>query len=306
MTDTTSNGTGGRYFGVHTTDAARRRLRRRYAAEARFRIYGIVAILFGLGMLTTLIVTIASTGLTGFVQTRITLDVHLSAEAIDPNRTGDPQIIRRARFQDMAEDGFVALLPGYDPETDRRAARALLSVGAGVVLRDMVLADPSVIGQTVRITVPLASAADQAIKGNTPRDVPENRRRISDQQYAWLDALQAAGHVTQGFNWSLFTSPDSRQPELAGLWGAIKGSAFALAVCLALAFPIGIGAAVYLEEFAPKNRLTDLIEVNINNLAAVPSIIFGLLGLAVPKRVRTTVRSGNRARTSSSPPSAST
>ena len=121
----------------------------------------------------------------------------------------------------------------------------------------------------------------QLNKGFVDRTVPEGQRKVSDRQIAWFDRLDEAGLISAPFNTRLFTNADSRDPELAGLWGAISGSFLTLVICLALSFPVGVAAAIYLEEFAPKNKVTDLIEVNINNMAAIPSIIFGLLGLAV-------------------------
>ena len=129
--------------------------------------------------------------------------------------------------------------------------------------------------------MPLSDPLDQFAKGQISRDTPEDRRRVSNQQIEWFDKLEAEGIVSKPFNWALLFNSDSRFPELAGLAGAISGSFWALLVCFLISFPIGIAAAIYLEEFAPKNRLTDLIEININNLAAVPSVVFGLLGLAV-------------------------
>jgi phosphate transport system permease protein len=131
------------------------------------------------------------------------------------------------------------------------------------------------------MTIPASDPFDQFYKGVTPRDVPEDQRRVNDKQIVWFDALVADGRVSMPFNWGLFFNADSRFPEMAGLAGAIVGSFYALLVCFLISFPVGIAAAVYLEEFAPKNRWTDIVEVNINNLAAVPSIVFGLLGLAV-------------------------
>jgi phosphate transport system permease protein len=144
-----------------------------------------------------------------------------------------------------------------------------------------VIADPSLIGQTLAISIPASDPFDQLNKGVTPRDLPESERRVTDKQIAWFDRLAAEGRVATPFNWGLFFNADSRLPEIAGLAGAIVGSFYALLVCFVISFPVGVAAAVYLEEFAPKNRWTDVIEVNINNLAAVPSVVFGLLGLAV-------------------------
>ena len=148
-------------------------------------------------------------------------------------------------------------------------------------VRNAVVADPSVIGGTLTLEVPAADPFDQLSKGVVSRELPESRRRVTDQQIGWFDALDRDGRVSTPFNWGLFFNADSRFPEIAGLWGAIVGTFYAVMVCFLLSFPVGIAAAIYLEEFAAKNRWTDLIEVNINNLAAVPSIVFGLLGLAV-------------------------
>jgi phosphate transport system permease protein len=163
----------------------------------------------------------------------------------------------------------------------KRSLGQILTNNTQFMVRDAVLADPSVIGRALTLSVPASDPFDQVNKGVISRDLPEDERRVSDEQIAWFDKLVAEGRVSAPFNWGLFFNADSRFPELAGLAGAIVGSFYALLVCFVLSFPVGIAAAVYLEEFAPKNRFTDLIEVNINNLAAVPSVVFGLLGLAV-------------------------
>jgi phosphate transport system permease protein len=146
---------------------------------------------------------------------------------------------------------------------------------------DHVREHPEQIGQILKLWVPADDDVDMLIKGHIKRDVPESDRRLSDKQLAWIETMEDQGKIEKRFNITFFTAGDSREPELAGIWGAACGSFFTLVITLLLSFPIGVAAAVYLEEFAPKNRWTDLIEVNINNLAAVPSIVFGLLGLAV-------------------------
>jgi phosphate transport system permease protein len=173
------------------------------------------------------------------------------------------------------------MFPEVSGRSDRRALYSLVSQGADFQLRDRVLEDPSLIGQRVEIWVPTGSDVDAFMKGKVDRELPESDRRIKDNQIVWIERLVSEDRIEKRFNTILFTAGDSRDPELAGIWGAVSGSFFTLIVTLSLSFPIGVAAAVYLEEFAPKNRLTDLIEVNINNLAAVPSIVFGLLGLAV-------------------------
>jgi phosphate transport system permease protein len=149
------------------------------------------------------------------------------------------------------------------------------------MLEDYVKANPEQIGNTIQFWVPADDDIDMLMKGHFDRDKPESERRIKDDQIAWVDKLVAEGRVESRFNTIFFTAGDSRDPELAGIWGAATGSFLTLIVTLLLAFPLGVATAVYLEEFAPQNKWTDLIEVNINNLAAVPSIVFGLLGLAV-------------------------
>ena len=156
-----------------------------------------------------------------------------------------------------------------------------MSTGASFQVRDMLLKNRSLIGTRNSVWVPAADDVDMLVKGHMDRRLPESQRRLKDKELAWVDQLAADGRVRKAFNVSFFNNGDSREPELAGIRGALMGSFYTLVVTLLLSFPTGVAAAIYLEEFAPKNRWTDLIEVNINNLAAVPSIVFGLLGLAV-------------------------
>mgnify|MGYP001819120119 CR=1 FL=1 len=148
-------------------------------------------------------------------------------------------------------------------------------------LENKVIKNQSLIGNTVRVWLPADDEIDLLVKGQIDRSLDESNRRVSDLQIGWVEKLEQQGRVERRFNTTFFTSGDSRDPEQAGIWGAVAGSFFTLIVTLALSFPIGVATAVYLEEFAPQNKWTDIIEVNINNLAAVPSIVFGLLGLAV-------------------------
>ncbi|MDX5362313.1 MAG: DUF3333 domain-containing protein, partial [Alphaproteobacteria bacterium] len=258
-----------------SSDRAGTRRRRRYAADRRLKLYGIAAIAVAIGLLGILIASLVTKGYLAFVETVVTFDVTVPAGAVDP---ADPA---EGNYRKFVSDSFEALFPGV---TDRRAKRDLggiLSRGAALQVRDRVISDPDLIGQTFSVTVPVSDPFDQLAKGVIDRTLPENRRRVADREIAWFEQLEAQGRVERVFNSGLFLDADSRFPELAGLAGAIVGSFYALLVCFLISFPLGIAAAVYLEEFAPKNRITDLIEVNINNLAAVPSIVFGLLGLAL-------------------------
>lgn len=255
--------------------AAARRLKRRYAAERRFRLYGMAAIAIAVGFLALLLGRIVEQGHTAFWTHSVSVPVY-----VDPARV-DPAYPAGANYDLMAAEQILVRL-GETPDAETvRAFRGLLSSDLGFQVLAQVRDDPGLVGGTVRIEAPVGDDADLYYKGQIDRDAPEARRGLTDRQLAWLDRLRSLDLVRAHFNTGLFTRSDSTEPETAGLLGAIVGSALMLAVTAALAIPLGVGAAVYLEEFARRGRLTDLIEVNINNLAAVPSIVYGLLGLAV-------------------------
>lgn len=430
------------------SDAARARVRARYRAETRFRLYGLTAIGLTALFVVVVLADIFIKGLPAFTQYSLRLDVPITAEDIDPQNTRDPKVIRTGDFQAVVRNAFRAQFPHVTSRPDRRLLDGILSSGAADFVRDRVAADPALIGQTVKLPLLLsddadlyyksgtkilhhpgrgtatptgtsgeitvtstsddfatdlatvkkavsakarevrreadrlrtivrssaarkerlertagnspvvqgqlaevtnevqslsqavkeldekaaalqacfeASAAEEVLDENVPSLLveingglvkitqmtaakiigtallplesatpaapdrwrivtyvtPESNRRVTDREVSWLERLRDRGAVQSAFNWAFFTSGDSREPELAGIRGALFGSALTLLVTLVLCLPIGVAAAIYLEEFAPKNRLTELIEVNINNLAAVPSIVFGLLGLAM-------------------------
>lgn len=256
-------------------------LKRRYAAERRFRLYGLAAIVAGLAFLVLLFSSIAANGYTAFQQTHVRLDVTFDPAVIDPEGTRDPRALSSANYTALVRRALQEMFPEVSSRRDRRNLNALVSSGAGYQLRDMVMADPGLIGATRSVWVPADDDVDMYAKGRIRVDVPESERRIKGQALEWIRKLEADGRLEKRFNTTFFTAGDSREPELAGIRGALMGSLYTVIVTLALSFPIGVATAVYLEEFAPRNRWTDLIEVNINNLAAVPSIVFGLLGLAV-------------------------
>lgn len=258
------------------------RTKRRYAAERRFRAYGVVAIMIALGFLVFLFSSIIGNGWTAFLQTGIRLDVRFDEQVIDPSGERNDMQLRTANYQRLARDALFARLGvNEDDRAETRDANALLSRGVTVQLRDMVLADPSIIGRTESVWLLASGNADALMKGSIDRATPSDRRQVNDRQVAWIDRLAEEGDLKKRFNTGLFVNGASSQPETAGVGVAIVGSFFMMLTVVLLAVPLGVAAAVYLEEFAPKNRLTDLVEVNINNLAAVPSIVFGLLGLAV-------------------------
>jgi phosphate transport system permease protein len=378
MTDITSlTGAEPRVRGHHTDDAAKARLKARYASEARFKWLGAGAVALAGLFLVLLLSTIVREAWPALRMNYLTLPLDLSAAKVDPANPAATD------YQLMAQDALSAKFPAVESRQDRRLLRGLLSTGAGTILRNDIVDDPSMLGTTVDYAFPLDDFADLYLKGliadvgsdtliattvqpsatageievafgddsisrlargygateengvarltsgaasmlvrvnggtvkltefspganggvvakgnvimplqgtaaaasgaATLRviDTPESSRKISDKEIVWLDALKSENLVESRFNSIFFFTGASREPELAGVWGAVVGSFLTMLVTLAIAFPIGVSAAIYLEEFAPKNRWTTIIEVNINNLAAVPSIVYGLLGLAV-------------------------
>ena len=373
-----------------TIDIVNASLGRRYRAERRFRFIGMSAVVIGLAFVAILFADIIGKGYSAFQQTYIRLTVDFAAEVIDPEGTRDRAVLSDANYLKLARDALAARFPEVTQRADKQALFGLLSPGAPQQLREMVMADPGIIGTTREVWVLADDDADMFMKGrSTPIDIqrgaglaslipveggaddqiqvlstandfsdimsdlddfrtedrvdatspgaqeeltpempshlvaingglvkvqqatsaavigtlikllatatdaqpgqwatmrfgtPENDRRLKDPVVAWIYDLGEAGDIEKRFNSLFFTQGASREPELAGIAGALMGSFYTLVLTLLLSFPVGVGAALYLEEFAPRNWLTDLIEVNINNLAAVPSIIFGLLGLAV-------------------------
>jgi len=270
MTDMTSGS-----LGKTNTDLIRAGLARRNRNQLFLQGFGMAAIAFAFLMLAILVGSLVLSGYKAFTQTHISVDVFIDPEEISVER------LPRGGFEEVLQASLVSRFPDVTERAEQRTLRGIFSNGAQFLLRDMVVADNSLIGQTVRITVPVSDPYDQVNKGLIDRETPNENRRVKDNELAWFDALIAEGAISSPINWALLTNADSRFPELAGLKGALVGSFWALLICFLIAFPLGIGAAVYLEEFAPKNKISDLIEVNINNLAAVPSVVFGLLALAV-------------------------
>jgi phosphate transport system permease protein len=256
-------------------------LARRYRAERRFRVYGIGAVSFGIALLLLLFYVIVSKGYTAFEQTYLKIDVSYPASEIDPAGTRNRADLEAADYQAVLHAALREMFPDATERAQLRKLYGMLSTSADAALRERVLSHPSVIGTRESVWLLAHHPIDMVIKGQVDRRAPEDQRTVDDEVLGWIDRLASEHRVERRFNTRFFTNGDSREPEQAGVFGAIVGSLFTLAVTLVLSFPIGVAAAVYLEEFAPRNRLTDLIEVNINNLAAVPSIVFGLLGLAM-------------------------
>jgi len=269
---------------IWSSPAMRARLRRRHAKDLGFRYVGLASILFAMSVLVIVLVSIGSRGIGAFARTEVQLAIrfdeqHIGAVAALSGSELDAALID-ADFGAVVRDALQRKFPEAQGRRDLRALQALVSSGARKLLRAQVRATPSIVGQEQLLWLPADDEVDLFLRtGGLDGEVSGGR--ISEPQAAWLRALDAEGRLRRSFNAGFFVNGDSREPELAGILGAFVGSVLALSVTLLVAFPLGVSAALYLEEFAPDNPWTRLIEVNVNNLAAVPSIVFGLLGLAV-------------------------
>lgn len=265
------------------------RMKRRNAAEVRFKLYGLIAISLSLAMLATMLFTIFRDGVSSFRQATLSFPVELSAETLDPTGNRNPEDLRKVTtvgYQKVLSQAFVAELQArgitQDGVSDDQAGD-LISRDAAGTLRAQVLANPDLIGTTIDATILAAGRVDGFLKGRVTFETAVRDNQINPDQLRLVEQLRDAGIVQSSFNWGFFTNPDAsdQRPEAAGLGVALLGSAYMMLMVLVMCVPVGVAASIYLEEFAPKNRWTDAIEVNISNLAAVPSIVFGILGLAI-------------------------
>ena len=266
---------------AETQAIVERSLRRRYWAERRFRAYGFAAVTAGMAFLVYLIFVIFSNGLGAFQQTQVRLSIYYDPQVIDPSGSRKTDDLNGADYASLIRASLKAKFPQVEGRAATRELTRLVSSSAAFELQKRVIADPTLIDTTEERWLLASDAVDLYLKGHIDRQSPEAERPISDAQLQWIDKLHQEGALELRFNKTFVTGGDSREPENAGIWGAVVGSFYMLLLTLLLSFPIGVATAIYLEEFARRNRWTDLIEVNINNLAAVPSIVFGLLGLAV-------------------------
>jgi phosphate transport system permease protein len=263
--------------------------RRRNASETRFKYYGIAAICVSLATLAFMLYTIFSDGVGAFQQAKLTFPITLDAERLDPNGNRS-----REEMMKVTTIGYASLLGdalnkevaarGIEVDgLDSKMIGDMVSRDAPARVRNMVLADPSLLGQTITVDVFATGRIDGYLKGRVTRETAARDANVSVEQLDLADELKAAGILTTGFNKAFLTNPDAsdQRPESSGLGVAIIGSIYMMSMVLIFTLPVGIAASIYLEEFAPKNTFTDLIEINISNLAAVPSIVFGILGLAI-------------------------
>jgi phosphate transport system permease protein len=257
-------------------------LKKRHNASRRLKAYGVAAIVIAIGFLAILMTTIASNGYTALQQTKLQVELTIPAEKLRADDgTIDPVKSRNFNWNGLVNKAFRADFPDVSALLDQRALGNLLSQNAGYEIRLQIEADGIIPDGSTKVWIKTSDDVDMLMKGRLDRRVDETQRRLSDRQIDWVDQLVADDRIRLVFNDTFFTAADSREPESSGILGAVVGSAMALFITVILALPLAVMSAVYLEYFAPPGRLTDFIEVNINNLAAVPSIVFGLLGLAV-------------------------
>ena len=264
-------------------------LKKRYKKEKRFILIGRIAVSLTIIFLVILLGSIILRGISGFYTTNISLKTTLSEEIIDPAQNKNADEIFKASWRKVSRTAIYNILDDYNDSKniekstrkEKRDFIRLFSRSSEFYVRDYTLKNINNIGEVVTINVPASSLVDQYLKGKIDINLDESNRPISDAQISWINFMVEKNMIERKFNVSFFSNGDSRNSEEAGILGAIVGSFLALMVTIVAAFPLGVMSAIYLEEFAPKNKFTNLIEVNINNLAAVPSIVFGLLGLAI-------------------------
>ncbi len=266
---------------IEQIDIEKRRahIRKRYKAERRFRNYGIAAVSFGLLCVVILFTDIISKGMGAFRQTYVQVEMHFDAQALGITDARDEKQVKAANFDGLVKKNLREAYPQYTSRKEKKAVYGLLSSEVGLLLRNQLLENPDKLGTKEMMWLLADDDIDMHYKYALGTD--KQVGRISELQKTIVDELHAADKMEKRFNRLFFNNADSREPELAGIRGALMGSFWTLIVTLILSFPVGVATAIYLEEFAPKNKITDFIEVNINNLAAVPSVIFGLLGLAI-------------------------
>ena len=246
----------------------------RHRAEKRFIAYGFISLILAATMLATIIGSMIYRSIPAYTNYSIDLEINMTEISAEDE-------FEDINFRGIIRSSLFSFFPEVESRSDKRKLFKLISSSASYTLRDFIIENPSYINKKFYFNVLFTDDSDIFYKGYVDTSLSESERRLDDQEVAWLNELKNTGRVKNKISKNLFLNGDSREPEVAGFWGATIGSLITISVTLLLSFPIGVLSAIYLENFAVKNRITDFIEVNINNLAAVPSIIFGLLGLAV-------------------------
>ena len=266
---------------MNNTEIIKKSLMKRHLAESRFKTYGILGIISATVFLIVILSTIFIEGKSAFKSTYIKLDVFFDPSIIDPDGTRDIDEIRFANYRKVIKKSLKNYFREVTEKEEMKSLTELISSSEEENLMQAVLKNNDLIGANKKVWLKASSKIDIIHKNPEMKDLSESNRLISDKELEWFDKLTRNGDIKFSLNKIFFLKADSTEPEQAGILGSILGSFFTLVITLILSFPIAVAAGVFLEELAPKNRLTDIIEININNLAAVPSIIFGLLGLAI-------------------------
>ncbi|MDA9904352.1 phosphate ABC transporter permease PstA [Hyphomicrobiales bacterium] len=247
---------------------------KRHRAEKRFKAYGLISLVAAASMLAVIIGSMAYKAIPAFNNYTLNLEIDMSNQSTNSTIEG-------INYRGLLRDSLFSLFPEIEDRSKKRKLSKLISSSSSYNLQDFIIENPSYINKKFYFNVLFTDDSDLFYKGYVDTSLPESERRIDDDEVLWLEYLYSLGRVKNKISSNLFLNGDSREPEVAGFFGATIGSLITIFVTLILSFPVGVFTAIYLENFAVKNKLTDFIEVNINNLAAVPSIIFGLLGLAV-------------------------
>ena len=256
------------------------RLKKRYSSEKRFKRYGIISICMALLFVGLLIVKVLSEGSSAFVKTTIQLELNFDSKLLNVSEKPTKEELENIDFYSFALQHILKSYPTNNRDEEKQLIK-LFTSDFEFEVKKLFLSNLNILNTVVPFKITASSDLDQLHKGNYTKNIAEDRRKISNYQLKIYDHFLEKNKITKVYNNYFLTNGDSRNPEIAGIGGAMIGSLFSILVCLAISFPIALFAAVYLEEFAPKNKFTDFIEININNLAAVPSIVFGLLGLGI-------------------------
>ena len=256
------------------------RLKKRHNSEKRFRFYGLASIFVALLFVLILVNNIFSKGSSAFMKTAINVEVFFDPELLEVKNGSTLDEIQEADFYDVTIETILKSYPAKNLDEENELID-LFTTDAEIEIKNAFIKNNNLVGKKINLEITASDDIDQLHKGNYPRDLPEDRRRISNFQLKIYDNFVADDKIIKNFNNYFFSNGDSRNPELAGIGGALVGSFYSILICLLLSFPVAVLASIYLEEFAPKNKITDFIEININNLAAVPSIVYGLLALQI-------------------------
>jgi phosphate transport system permease protein len=266
---------------MNNTDLVIQSLKRRNKKERVFHFFGITSVIIALSFLVILLGDITIKAMPAFTQTQMHLEVTFDNDKLAIDDPTDIKQIRNADFRSIYRESLRAKFPEVTSRKDKKALYSMVSNDAEFRLQKLLIDDPNLIGKTQKVTFLADDQVDGILKGSLDIKDEKSIQRIGAKKIQWIQKLEQENVLTRSFNWTFFTNSDSREPELAGIKGAVVGSLYTLFITLLLSFPLAVATAIYLEKFAPRNRIIDFIEININNLAAVPSIVFGMLGLAI-------------------------